>query len=165
MSDEQAAAEAAEAAEAAQAVQQDGLHMGATPAPAPASSSSSAALTPRELRSAAEVVLASLQRAGIGDGVRLMQLSYGDYIVLLPKRRGQVAAVVPAAPTRVTVNAPRQPLGSALVAQRVLAARGAVAVLASSEVELLSRCSELLRDFPREGAASAGGLGAPHREA
>jgi len=111
----------------------------------------------RDLRAAAEAAANALQRAGIP--ARLMQLSFGDFIVLFdrrgggavsPRRQGEgsQAAVVPAPvhTGRASVNSPHQLLGSALVACRVLAARGVTAVPhTGGEVELLAACAEVRR--------------------
>lgn len=114
------------------------------------SGSAGSTSTQLELRTAAEAVCSALQRADIS-GARLMQLSFGDYIVVFPTgRRGQ-AAVVPAGPGRIAINDSHQPLGSAQVAARVLAARGVAVVHdTGSELELLAQCGELL-----QGAAGA----------
>ena len=107
-----------------------------------------------ELRAAAEAACRALQAAGLG--ASLKQLSYGDYIVVFDltassgsdgsdRKGGQQAAVVPGG-GRTAVNDPHQLLGAALVAARVLEARGlAVVPGTGSEAELVARCTSLLR--------------------
>lgn len=130
----------------------------AVPASGSASASDAAVVARRELRAAAEAAAAALQRAGIPG--RLMQLSFGDYIVVFDcragdssssRRRGEgsQAAVVPApvGSGRASVNAPEgrhHLIGAALVASRVLAARGVASVpYTGGEVSLLAACAEL----------------------
>lgn len=126
-----------------------------SPSMAGAASGDVVAAAQRDLRTAADAAAHALQRAGIP--ARLMQLSFGDYIVVFDRRgssalsarrqsEGSQAAVVPAPVHlgRASVNAPHQLLGSALVACRVLAARGVTAVPhTGGEVELLATCADL----------------------
>jgi hypothetical protein len=104
-----------------------------------------------ELRTAAEAVCETLRRHGLP--ASLKQLSFGDFLVLLDLGRGKSeewrelhAAVVPlTAPGRAAVNAPDQPLGTALVARRVLEVRGLPTVLATAdEAQLVAACRGLL---------------------
>ena len=122
---------------------------------ASAGSGEAAGATQRDLRAAAEAAAGALQRAGIP--ARLMQLSFGDFIVVFDRRgssagssrrpgEGSQAAVVPAPAHlgRASINAPHRLVGSALVACRVLAARGVAAVPhTGGEVELLAACAEV----------------------
>lgn len=117
-----------------------------------------AAAAPRQqdLRAAAEAACRALQRAGVA--ASLKQLSFGDFIVvfgLSPSgesgsngKRRPLAAVVPATTAgRAAVNAPHQLLGSALVSQRVLSARGLPVVPGvDGEEELVAHCRGLLAE-------------------
>jgi hypothetical protein len=128
----------------------------ATAAPAAPPAEPDAGASQLELRATAEAACRALQAAGLG--ASLKQLSYGDYIVVFDltassgssngssgRKGGLQAAVVPGG-GRTAVNDPHQLLGAALVAARVLEARGlAVVPGTGSEAELVVRCTSLLR--------------------
>jgi hypothetical protein len=115
--------------------------------------------TQLELRADADAACDALRLGGLWPVLK--QFSFGDYLILVEaagggdgsagsgrRRRGPQVGVIPAGTAgRCAVNAPAQLLGSALVSQRVLSARGLPVVHATGdERELLALCRKLLKE-------------------
>lgn len=158
------------------------LHHAGAAAPAAQQGGGSGGQPPEERRAEAEAACEALRRAGLS--ASLKRLSYGDFIVAVERSSGSssgssspssgrrprapplAAAVIPAsaATGRAAMNDPTRLIGSALVAQRVLLARGLEVVPATGgEQTLVEQCMRLAQlgtgDFKGPRAAKEDGPG------